>query len=626
MKKIVVSLLMLVIVISSLPIQVAFADDAVKVGDAVYMKYDKESCVLTFSGNGTYSAELECNEGGFKMLTSNQWEKYSTTAKKVVIGEGITAIDGGSFANFKALEMVELPKTLKTIGKFAFYNCEKLFDITLPKSLETIEYEAFRGCKSIKSFDFGESLKNLGDHNFFGCDSLEKITVDEKNAYFSTENGALYNKDKTKLIAVAAEVKEFSINPATKTIAEFAFALSKIKSVIIPKSVEEIGGGAFYKSSLENISFEKDISLKRIKTYTVNYGDETEEFYGTFESCSNLKSLILPESIIWFDSMSVADCSRLESIYFGENIRSITSISFFNCNSLKKITVSSKNKSFYVSNGALYNKTDKELIRVPVNKKSFKIKNNTKNISDFAFMNSSIKKITVPKSVQRIGSGVFYGCKNLASVKFEKNSKLKYIGNAIYSFNDNYCLYEKPGLEYFYVFGKCNKLKSLNLPDSLKYADWNFIYDTKNLKSIYFGKNFSIKDEQFWEYFATETSLKNIVISSKNKKFSSKNGVVYNKKKTKLLCYPVANRKKSFVVPSTVKTIGDRAFVNCKYLRKIKIPATVKEIGFCGVGYKVSKNDVYTEIKDKKLTVVCKKKSAAYKYAKNNKLKYSLYK
>lgn len=79
--------------------------------------------------------------------------------------------------------------------------------------------------------------------------SLEKIIVDNNNkVYSSDENGVLYNKDRTKLIAYPSGSKavDYTVTDGVKTIGEYAFLLnSAIESIILPDSVDKIETCAF---------------------------------------------------------------------------------------------------------------------------------------------------------------------------------------------------------------------------------------------------------------------------------------------------------------------------------------------------------------------------------------------
>ncbi|MGN1329667.1 MAG: leucine-rich repeat protein [Eubacterium sp.] len=72
-------------------------------------------------------------------------------------------------------------------------------------------------------------------------------------------------------------------------------------------------------------------------------------------------------------------------------------------------------------------------------------------------------------------------------------------------------------------------------------------------------------------------NLESIDVSQNNVKYASSNGVLFNKKKTKLLAYPSGKTSKAYTVPKTVKAIGV-AFSGCNNLKSIKIPKSVKLI------------------------------------------------
>ena len=70
----------------------------------------------------------------------------------------------------------------------------------------------------------------------------------------------------------------------------------------------------------------------------------------------------------------------------------------------------------------------------------------------------------------------------------------------------------------------------------------------------------------------------NITVSSNNKKYLSKDGVLFNYNGTELIQYPLGDGKSEYVIPNNVEKIGKYAFYNCKNLRSVTINESVKVI------------------------------------------------
>ena len=75
------------------------------------------------------------------------------------------------------------------------------------------------------------------------------------------------------------------------------------------------------------------------------------------------------------------------------------------------------------------------------------------------------------------------------------------------------------------------------------------------------------------------TALKEIIVDEKNATYSAKEGVLYNKDQTTLVCYPASKGTTSFVIPSTVTSIDPSAFYGASKLTGVTIPNSVTSIG-----------------------------------------------
>ncbi len=212
-------------------------------------------------------------------------------------------------------------------------------------------------------------------------------------------------------------------------------------------------------------------------------------------------------------------------------------------------------------------------------------------ISDYAFeYNNTITSVTIPDSVKNLGSGVFYGCSNLANVSLGKGisgiygdvfaycTSLKSISvpkdhNKYKSVDGN--LYNKQGVLIQYAAGKSEK--SFVIPDDVKEIGQCAFYGAYSLETITIGANVeSISGTPFYEC----TALKNFIVSDKNQNYKSVNGNLYTKDGKTLVKYAIGKTDSSFSIPNGIINIGECAFESSSFLTEIIIPNGVSYIGY----------------------------------------------
>ena len=86
-------------------------------------------------------------------------------------------------------------------------------NISLPKNLERLTWASFAGCTSLTTVTLPKSITDSGANSFVRCTSLTKILVEQGNTNYISENGILYTKDKTELVAysIGKKDKEFDV-------------------------------------------------------------------------------------------------------------------------------------------------------------------------------------------------------------------------------------------------------------------------------------------------------------------------------------------------------------------------------------------------------------------------------
>ena len=182
----------------------------------------------------------------------------------------------------------------KTIADSAFFACGSLPGITIPDSVTSIGNRAFKDCNSLKSITIPKSVTTIGNCAFYTCYDLQSIEVDSGNPEYCSENGVLYNKEKTEIIRF----------PKEKTEVSFA----------IPKSVTKIADGAFeYCKNLTNVTIPNDMT---------SIGNNA------FESCSGLTNITIPKSVTSIGDRAFSECSKLTSIIIPDGVLRIGESSF----------------------------------------------------------------------------------------------------------------------------------------------------------------------------------------------------------------------------------------------------------------------------------------------------------
>ena len=331
----------------------------------------------------------------------------------------------------------------------------------------------------------------------------------------------------------------------------------KVKEIVVKPGITVINKGAF--AAFRNI---KKITLpntvKRINDYA-------------FYNCQSLQELTIPDKAVSVGKECFFYCKQLRSIHIGKNLRTIGDGSFAGCKNLQNIALSSENKYFETKYGGLYHKKQKCLYFQYQHTKTAKIAPGTKCIGTFAFTyNTLLKEVTVPDSVRRIKGGAFCYCSNLEYVHLSSHSKLHKIDDP-YGEMGMY----PDDLWYNGSFLHCKKLKELHLPDSLKTIDnWDTFIGCQSL-TLYLSSRFT----QFQKTGTQIACVSAIHVSPKNKKLSSKDGVLYDKHMKTLLNYPEYKTDQTFSVPKSVRRIRESAFRANEHIQNVFFPKKLKQIG-----------------------------------------------
>jgi hypothetical protein len=165
----------------------------------------------------------------------------------ITIPNGVTSIGADAFSHCTSLTSITIPIGVNSIGASAFSNCISLTSITIPDSVISIGARAFFECTGLASINVGNSVISIGNSTFSQCTSLTSINVGADNTTYSSENGVLFNKNKTKIIEYpCGKQGAYSIPNGVTSIGREAFSnCTDLTSITIPNSVDSIGEHAF---------------------------------------------------------------------------------------------------------------------------------------------------------------------------------------------------------------------------------------------------------------------------------------------------------------------------------------------------------------------------------------------
>lgn len=195
------------------------------------------------------------------------------------IPDSVTSIGDSTFLLCGSLTSINIPGSVTSIGNRAFYGCCSLTCINIPDSVTSIGDIAFIGCKSLTSINIPNSVTSIGRRAFHGCESLTNInipnsvikmegnpfvswhgTLHNESKSFVYENDALFNADKTIIIAYVGANETYNIPDSVTSIGDEAFSWCKSLTCInIPDSVTSIGDSAFWGCENLNPQIKNDI-------------------------------------------------------------------------------------------------------------------------------------------------------------------------------------------------------------------------------------------------------------------------------------------------------------------------------------------------------------------------------
>ena len=414
---------------------------------------------------------MDCNQLEFISM-SDSVNSIGQTAmqgcrklKSVTMSKSIEFIGSYAFRGCLELENIALGNRLKTIGDAVFQFCYKLKHIDFPATTQSIGRDLFVSTPSLeainvepgnknfssldgvlysekdgqsdviicypafhkgKTFVIGNNLK-IEPNTFYECFLLENIIVDPQNPNYTSEDGILYNKDKTAIIRVPSEkqIKTFLIADSVKNIVPNAFRFChNIETIKMSDNILHIDGAFFGCDHLKDIRISKSVTT----------------LLGAFQGCKKLEQIEIPQNVVDISS-AFCGCTEIQELSIHKGIKHING-AFWGCSNLRKVSLPDSLEE--IGNQTFCGCSNLEEITLPTS---------LTKLGDMAFAGSGIREIALP-AIMRIGNGAFRDCKKLGNVTFTEGT---------------ICINTE-------AFLGCSSLNAITFPDSLKrICDGSFV-------------------------------------------------------------------------------------------------------------------------------------------------------
>lgn len=189
--------------------------------------------------------------------------------------------------------------------KLPWYNClENIKTVRIEDGVTKVPAMTFPFCNNLTYIYIGADVQTMDANSVHLSDNIECFEVSSQNQYLCSENGILYNKDKTTLLRVPQKMKGH---------------------YEIPDTVTKIAGYALQKCEL-------------LTSVTIPYG-VTTIYQLAFFCCRGLTSLVIPDSVTAIDAHSFAYCENVTELYISEGLKEIGPYAFDGLKSLKHVVL-----------------------------------------------------------------------------------------------------------------------------------------------------------------------------------------------------------------------------------------------------------------------------------------------
>lgn len=133
-------------------------------------------------------------------IVSNEWDR--STGKGVITFDAPLTVIGNNAFKYETnttpsnwMTTISLPKSVTTIGAYAFSQCYSLTNITIPDSVISVGEYAFQSCNAVTNVTIGASVQTIASSAFYNCYEIKEVvcksatppTIADKYVFSGTE-------------------------------------------------------------------------------------------------------------------------------------------------------------------------------------------------------------------------------------------------------------------------------------------------------------------------------------------------------------------------------------------------------------------------------------------------------
>ena len=358
----------------------------------------------------------------------------------------------------------------------------KITDLTLSGKLNIYDLEVIRQMgRCLKSdgsrYDGHLRYLDLSNATFVGNGTLK---IPNSNITLQLNNGS-----GNYLFMRMESLRTIKLPNSMEEMGYFLFlGCDSLTSVTLPKYLKS---GSFNFDDSKNLT---SILIDDSNPYYSSDGSALFDKYKTnmFFAVNSLREYAIPSSVSEIDINAFSNCRHLKTLVLplrlkGENVADI----FLGCDSLYSIFVDEKNPYLCSDGSALYNKDKSELVFVCHTVRKMSIPSSVTKIGEYAFCKcKNLTSIELPSGVTSLGRNAFRNCTNLSSLTLPSSVK-EIWSDAFWGCESLTSITLPSGVENVWsdTFRDCKSLKSITLPSDLKQIEGDAFKGCNSLTSIY---------------------------------------------------------------------------------------------------------------------------------------------